>query len=145
MVNLLYNACHCEPVRYMGPPQRRIAFVGRGEVKIRVEFPACRKWNIVSCTSTTWQSVRRAAGVKASPTLFVIDSMLPPLDRTCLFCCHPERSEAQPKDLGIIESAKIPPLATLGRNDSEFRALRLQTAQERQYKTVVSAKIPRFS
>ena len=35
-----------------GTPQRRMAFVGGGEAKIRVEFPACRKWNDVSCALT---------------------------------------------------------------------------------------------
>ena len=33
---------HCEE-RSLGPPQRRMAFVGRGEAKIQVEFSACRK------------------------------------------------------------------------------------------------------
>ena len=41
----------------MGSPQRRMAFVWRGEGKIQAEFSACRKWNIVSCSSTMWQSV----------------------------------------------------------------------------------------
>ena len=48
------HLCHCEHIE-KGTPQN-CSFVGRGEVKIRVEFSACRKWNIVSCTSTRWQS-----------------------------------------------------------------------------------------
>ena len=35
-----------------GSPQRRMAFVGRGEAKAQVEFSACGKWNIVACAST---------------------------------------------------------------------------------------------
>ena len=35
-----------------GTPQRRTAFVGRGEAKAQVEFSACGKWNIVTCAST---------------------------------------------------------------------------------------------
>ena len=29
-----------------------MAFVGRGEAKMLVEFPACRKWKSASCAST---------------------------------------------------------------------------------------------
>ncbi len=36
----------------LGSPQRRMAFVGRGEAKMLVEFPACRKWKSASCAST---------------------------------------------------------------------------------------------
>ena len=35
-----------------GSPQRRMAFVGRGEAKTQVEFSACGKWNIVACALT---------------------------------------------------------------------------------------------
>ena len=43
-----------------GSPQRRMAFVGRGEAKTQVEFSACGKWNIVACAST--REVARSAG-----------------------------------------------------------------------------------
>ena len=33
-------------------PAKAKAFVGRGKAKIQVEFPACRKCNIVSCALT---------------------------------------------------------------------------------------------
>ena len=39
--------------------------------------------------------------------------------------CHPERSAVEPKDLRSIDSAKIPPLAALGLNDS-FLFLRIK-------------------
>ena len=35
-----------------GAPQRRTAFVGRGEAKTQVAFFACEKCSIVSCAST---------------------------------------------------------------------------------------------
>ena len=40
-----------------GPPQRRTAFVGRGEAKTQAVFSACGKCSGVSCASTNWGSV----------------------------------------------------------------------------------------
>ena len=44
----------------------KACFVGRGKAKIRVEFPACRKCNIVSCALTTRVA---AVGVQRSRTV----------------------------------------------------------------------------
>ena len=41
----------------MGTPQRRMAFVGRGEAKTQAVFSACGKCSGVSCASTNWGSV----------------------------------------------------------------------------------------
>ena len=45
---------------------RKACFVGRGKAKIRVEFPACRKCNIVSCALTKRVA---AVGVQRSRTV----------------------------------------------------------------------------
>ena len=57
----IYRWCG-EKASPKGSPQRRMAFVGRGEAKAQVEFSACGKWNIVACAST------RSEGFSESPS-----------------------------------------------------------------------------